>query len=223
MNLNKRVSHGLSFTEALTWSKLLDNGQSQQPGEANSLRTQDVMQPQALDKGLSGYDAAFTSHFNLTYRAPSFASNKAYLKPLNGWSWSGIWSYVSGYPFTPTITNRDFSTNQADTSRPDLGTTFKSPGGDIVGSHSMWYDPTQYAIPTVGTFGNAPRNGLRAPTLKDVDVSMVKDTKVRWLGEAGTIQFRAEMFNVLNHPNFGLPGTQIWSKPAGTNVGSTRK
>jgi hypothetical protein len=221
VNLNKRVTHGLSFSEALTWSKLEDNGQSQQPGEANSIRLSDTMQPFALDKGLSGYDAAFTSHLNLIYHAPPVTSDKFYMKPLNGWWWSAIYSYVSGYPFDPTITNRDFSANQADTDRPNLGTTFTGPKGDIIGSPSEWFDPTQYSIPTIGTFGNAPRDGLRAPSLTDVDASMVKDTKVRWLGEAGAVEFRAEVFNIMNHPNFGLPGTQIWSKPASTNVGTS--
>jgi hypothetical protein len=221
VNLNKRVTHGLSFGEALTWSKLLDNGQSQQPGEANSIRIQDPTQPSTLDRGISGFDAAFTSHLNLTYHAPSFTSDKFYVKPLNGWWWSGIWSYVSGYPFEPTITNRDLSANTAVIDRPNLGTTFTSAKGDITGSPSQWFDPTQYSIPTIGTFGNAPRDGLRAPTLKDVDISMVKDTRLKWLGEAGTVQFRAEVFNVLNHPNFGLPVIQIWSKAATTNVGTS--
>jgi hypothetical protein len=221
VNLNKRVTSGLSFAESLTWSKLLDNGQSQQPGEANSIRIQDAMQPLALDKGLSGYDAAFTSHLNLIYHAPNITSDKFYVKPLNGWWWSAIYSYVSGYPFDPTITNRSFTADQGEIDRPNLGSSYTGSKGDIIGSPSEWYDPTQYSIPTIGTFGNAPRDGLRAPSLTDVDVSMVKDTRVRWLGEAGSVEFRAEVFNILNHPNFGLPGTQIWSKPAGTNVGSS--
>jgi hypothetical protein len=44
-----------------------------------------------------------------------------------------------------------------------------------------------------------------------VDFSVVKDTKAKFLGEGGNIEFRTEIFNVLNHPNFGAPNATIWS------------
>jgi hypothetical protein len=54
----------------------------------------------------------------------------------------------------------------------------------------------------VGQLGNAGRNILRGPGSSDWNFSLVKDTKVKFLGEGGSVQFRAELFNVLNHPTF---------------------
>ena len=55
---------------------------------------------------------------------------------------------------------------------------------------------------TLGQLGTAGRNILTGPPERDWDFSLVKDTKLGFLGEAGMLEFRAEFFNVLNHPNF---------------------
>jgi hypothetical protein len=65
-----------------------------------------------------------------------------------------------------------------------------------------------------GRLGNAGRNILRGPPLRNVDFSVVKDTKLRFLGEGGLIQFRAEFFNILNHTNLGNPSASIFSTDA---------
>jgi hypothetical protein len=66
-----------------------------------------------------------------------------------------------------------------------------------------------FVDPTAGYLGDEGRNELRAPGLADWDFSLVKDTKVGRLGEAGAVEFRAEVFNLLNHPNFALPATAL--------------
>ena len=70
----------------------------------------------------------------------------------------------------------------------------------------------------VGYEGNVGRDSLIGPGLLDLDYSLVKDTSVKWLGEAGKVEFRAEFFNILNHPNFAQPaGTAVFP---GTSVAS---
>ncbi len=67
-----------------------------------------------------------------------------------------------------------------------------------------------------GRLGDSGRNILRGPGFDNWDFSLVKDTKVGFLGEAGNIQFRAEFFNLLNHTNFAVPGSsslQIFNGP----------
>jgi hypothetical protein len=210
VNVTKRVTHGLSFGEAMTWSKLLDNGQAEQPAESNSLREQTLLNP-SDDIGRSGYNATFNNRFNLIYHAPTVTSDKMYMKPLNGWWFSGVLSNQTGYPFEPTLNGaRDFSHDAEDVDRPDLGSSF-NPSTVITGTPTQWFNPTMFAIPAVGTAGNAPRNGLDAPGLFNLDVSAVKDTRVKWLGEQGNIEFRAEVFNILNRANFGLPNATVWS------------
>jgi hypothetical protein len=63
---------------------------------------------------------------------------------------------------------------------------------------------------TVGQLGTAGRNILSGPPFRNWDFSLAKDTKLGFLGEGGTLQFRAEFFNVLNHPNFKAPGAPVF-------------
>jgi hypothetical protein len=217
VNLTKRTTHGLEFGSAFTWSKLLDDGQAQQPGEGNSIRTQDVFN-NYLDKGRSGFDLAYNSETTATYHAPSFKSDKMYMKPLNGWWFGGILTIKGGYPFNPTLGgNRSFS--QTGTYRPDLAPNFNI-GTVYKHSVTQWFDPTMFSVPMDGTFGNAPRDGLRGPNLRNVNININKDTKARFLGEQGAIQFRWEIFNLLNRPNFALPNSTVWNIPKGQQLGS---
>jgi hypothetical protein len=98
----------------------------------------------------------------------------------------------------------------------------------ITGNIDQWFNPNMFSMspqclgpgltncsPTLGQLGTAGRNFLPGPPLKDWDFSLVKDTKVGFLGEAGMVEFRAEFFNVLNHPNFGEPGAQVFSGTSG--------
>jgi hypothetical protein len=64
---------------------------------------------------------------------------------------------------------------------------------------------------TIGQLGNSPRDFLEGPHARDWSFSLVKDTKAPFLGEAGMIQFRAETFNILNHPDFSAPNTTVFA------------
>jgi hypothetical protein len=66
------------------------------------------------------------------------------------------------------------------------------------------------AMCSFGYLGDASRDDLRGPNLRDWDFSINKDTPLPFLGEAGKLQFRAEIFNILNHTNFGLPNGTIF-------------
>jgi hypothetical protein len=85
----------------------------------------------------------------------------------------------------------------------------------ITGDPNHWFNPAMFSIspqcagtaltncsPTLGQLGTAGRNILTGPPERNWDFSLVKDTKLRFLGEAGMLEFRAEFFNVMNHPNF---------------------
>ena len=78
------------------------------------------------------------------------------------------------------------------------------PNTVITGDPNQWYNPLMFGVPALGHLGTAPRSILRGPGLGTWDFSLVKDTKVGFLGEEGNIQFRAEVFNMLNRANFGF-------------------
>jgi hypothetical protein len=67
----------------------------------------------------------------------------------------------------------------------------------------QWFNPNMYTLQPVGTVGDVRRNTLTEPGLVNWDFSLNKDTALRFLGDAGRLQFRTEAFNLLNHANFG--------------------
>ncbi|MGC2418228.1 MAG: TonB-dependent receptor [Candidatus Acidiferrales bacterium] len=73
----------------------------------------------------------------------------------------------------------------------------------IIGSPIEWFNANMFTLQPVGTLGDVGRNTLTGPGLANWDFSLNKDTRVGFLGEAGEVQFRAEIFNILNHTNFG--------------------
>jgi hypothetical protein len=89
------------------------------------------------------------------------------------------------------------------------------PNKVITGDPNQWFNPAMFSLPpactgpgltncsdSIGQLGTALRNSLTGPPERNWDFSLVKDTKVGFLGEAGMVEFRAEFFNVINHPNF---------------------
>jgi hypothetical protein len=93
-----------------------------------------------------------------------------------------------------------------------------NPNTVITGNPNQWFNPNMFdmqpMVPcpnnvalTCGTLGDAARGILRGPGLGDWDFSLVKDTTVALLDEQASVEFRAEIFNFLNHTNFGMPAS----------------
>jgi len=82
---------------------------------------------------------------------------------------------------------------------PDAGVC---PNGAAVGTVSCWFNPSAFAVPPAGQFGNAGRNILRGPAFAQFDASLHKDFRVT---EQRKITVGVEAYNLLNHPNFGVP------------------
>src|SRR6266566_7665876 len=77
--------------------------------------------------------------------------------------------------------------------------------GTPLGTPQLFYDPCALALPNLGFNGNAGRSIMYGPNYSAWNFSVVKDTPLVWLGESGAVQFRTEIFNVLNHPSLGVP------------------
>jgi len=98
-----------------------------------------------------------------------------------------------------------------------------NPSTVITGNIHQWYNPAMFSLApdfptafpgncanapcTIGQLGNSGRDILYGPHTRNWDFSIVKDTKLGFLGEAGALEFRAEIFNILNHPNFATPSS----------------
>jgi hypothetical protein len=125
---------------------------------------------------------------------------------FGGWQLSGIASVHSNVPFTPML-SFDNADLQAVTisERPNLvGNPYSGfcPNGTRVGTPACWFNPSAFVLPPPGQFGTAGRNSLRGPGFAQFDLAV---RKAFHLARETQIVFGAEAFNLLNHPNFGVP------------------
>jgi len=88
--------------------------------------------------------------------------------------------------------------------RPNFDPSFNA-ATFITGNPAQWFNPSMLDVPPAGTLGNTPVNLGKGPDLRNLDYSISKDTHVSKLGEGGSVEFRFEVFNIFNHPNFDDP------------------
>jgi hypothetical protein len=152
------------------------------------------------DRGNSDFDVRHTWVSSGTYDIP-FGAGTAW----GGWSVNAISTAQSGRPFSVTMAPLIFFVGQ----RPDAvpGTDWKNANQDP----NHWINAGAFSAPVLG--GTLGRNTLRGPGLYNLDLSLIKTTRI---GETSELQLRAEFFNVLNHPNFGLPNGTFTSSSLGT-------
>lgn len=207
--LRKRFQKGLTFQTSYTFARNIDTTQgSVFFSDANNGTTSAMPEYPGFqyNKGLADYHAKHNWVTNFTYELPL---PKRIL--TSGWQIAGIASARSGAPLTVFV--------QGNWSRSLWGPSIASgvgfdrpsfaPGrtheSAILGTPDRWLDPTAFILPTQGTLGNVGRGALIGPNLRTFDFSLTKNTRVKWLGEAGNLQFRAEAFNLFNRANFGIP------------------
>jgi hypothetical protein len=130
---------------------------------------------------------------------------------VSGWQLNALGLLHSGiadtiYIGTNTYGNQDY-TNQ----RPDVvgGQPFYSPRKNW----QSWLNSNAWSLPASGTFGDSGRNTIYGPTFKQIDASLIKETP---LSEGKSLEFRAEFFNLFNHPNFAQPDTTFGTEGFGT-------
>jgi hypothetical protein len=224
VDLRRRFSRGLSLRGVYTFSKTLDDGDSVNQttaGNAPGL----VSNPFNLrtDKGLATFDVRHAAVINAVYMLPfgrgqSFASglNGWSGKLINGWSAASVVTVQSGFPFTPQLSYNP--SNNGDTRnpvRPFLNPNFS--GRVVLGQPSQWFNPAAFIAPPAnsGFFGNVGRDTYIGPGLATWDFSVLKETAIR---ERLNLQFRAEIFNLLNRANFNTPNLIVFTPPTATNL-----
>ncbi|MBI2819000.1 MAG: TonB-dependent receptor [Acidobacteria bacterium] len=212
--LTKRLSKGLQFQSSYTWSKTIDETQSQLGAEnTSSDSTGSDPSNRRTDRGLASFDLTHNWRLNTIYRLPELISSGGIAGGLlNGWWFSGILSVQTGYPFSPSLgSNRSRSkVAGAQADRPDL-VPGRSNEDIILGGPDRYFDPSGFSIQPAGFLGTAGRNILRGPGFATLDFSAVKDTALKFLGEGGKLEFRAEFFNILNRANFGMPSRAVFA------------
>lgn len=225
VSIAKRLSQGLEFQSSYTYSKTIDEQAGAAFAENTTSQAADGLDPFNIgnERGPTVFDVANVWKFNVIYNVPSIRSNGMLSKFTNGWRLASITTVESGFPFSIGLnTERSLSGVQggaAGVDRPNYasnrsiysithgvstGCNGVAPGTPL-GTPTLYFDPCAFTIPDQGFLGNVGRNTIRGPNLRNLDFSITKDTSVKWLGEAGAVEFRAEAFNIFNHPNFSLP------------------
>lgn len=215
VKVEKRYSAGLSFLTAYTWSKLIDNtnvdsqGTVQDPRNFNLERA--VGNFDATHRLVSsfGYELPFGSRAGFGANLPAFARTV-----IGGWQLGGIVQFQSGFPFTPTMGSPDpANVGPQYARRPN-----RIGSGEIENwTIDRYFDTSAFTVPAQFTIGNSGRNILRGPGIANFDLSLIKNTT---FAERYRLQFRWEMFNAFNTPQFlnpnnitdaGGPGGRILS------------
>jgi hypothetical protein len=121
---------------------------------------------------------------------------------LSGWSFSGIVTLQDGSPENPVYFATDFA-NSGTPNRPDVvpGQSVTLPKDQRTAEN--WFNRAAFSDPKPFTFGNAGRNTLPTPGNAVIDLALHRRFPIR---ERAAIQLRVESFNILNHPNWGIPG-----------------
>jgi hypothetical protein len=166
------------------------------------------------DWGPSALNAAEQASLSGSYALP-FGRGKHFMRDahsaantiVGGWQLNAIVTLLSGFPFTPQIgANRSGDGDTRNPDRPSLNPAFTGPV--VLGTAGQWFNPNAFVPPTPGTYGNLGRSVYLGPGLADADISLLKGIAIR---ENVSLQFRAEFFNLLNHPNFGTPNATVFS------------
>jgi hypothetical protein len=211
VDVDHRFSHDLFLRGVYTWSKALDDGDSLNAtaaGNAPGL----VSNPYdvAADWGPATYDVRNLGVISVVYGLP-FGNGKRFAGGLgkvgngvvSGWSVNSLLVLQAGFPFTPQLSYNP--SNNGDTRnpvRPFINPNFH--GSAILGKPAQWFSPSAFLQPPAnsGFFGNLGRDTLAGPGLATWDFSAVKDTPIH---ERLSLQFRAEIFNLLDRANFNTP------------------
>jgi hypothetical protein len=213
--VTKRLTKHYQYQVSYTWAKAMDDGSSSTFGDsfANSVSSLPYF---ARDRriAVSDYNIKNNLVLNLLVLLPDAPESLDKARwVLNGWQYGAIFQASTGLPITPLISGDPLGLNSSDTfdfpnrnygckpvnkinpasapARPYLNAAcFSYPG------YTAGYNPI---------LGNSARNSVIGPGLQDFDMSLVKNTRIPRLGDTFNVQFRAELFNVLNHSNYANP------------------
>lgn len=223
---SRQYAHGLSFLASYWYSKSLDYISSLNvAGSAPTLVAgeNDLAQNPfdlAAEHGPSLFDATHRFVFSGSYALPMWHDAPRIAGFLvNGWQLNTIANLSTGTPFTVYDSANVSMQGSAPeisgfySSRPDL---ISNPNVNQPHTPNEWVSRAPFLqlnpLTQAGQFGNEGRNVVRGPGIEDVDLSLFKYFDI---SERARLQFRAECFNLLNHPNFGLPENDLESPAFG--------
>jgi hypothetical protein len=213
LSVQHRFTNNLQFGLAYTFSRSTDDSSSLTDVLPNAYNIGSYVGP-------SDFDRTNVLVVNYIYKLPFFKGRHNLVgQALGGWEISGIYQYQSGLPYS-VRTSQDIAGvgtgsgnqfwNETGSSAVNVGSF--TPGGVV------WFNAAAFSQPAAGTFGNQTRNSIRGPDYWTTDASLRKNFPIY---DRLTMQFRFEVFDFLNHPDWGAPNVTPATGSFGTITGKT--
>jgi hypothetical protein len=205
LTLDKRFARSFSVLAFYTFSKSIDDESVNNQFTISNPHPTDAR----FNRGLSDYDIPHNFRLSGVFKVPAFSGAPAAVRLLlGGWSISNIMDLRSGLPFGLS-SGRDNSFSGIGLDRADL-TGNPALSSDRAKSERIarYFNTSAVAFNAVGTYGNSARNLLRGMGSFNIDAALQKTFALR---ESVQLNLRGEFFNLLNHANFGLPGSNVSS------------
>ena len=197
LGLKRRFSRGLMFDANWTWSHSIDDASDPGPTLNESNLPQNVYD-RSVEKASSSFDHRHRAVVSLVYQIPALANTRWVEAVLGQWQAGGNFTAQSGAPFTVNISSDQANIGAGPAQRPNVSADPNSGPR----TPEQWFNTSAFSLPALYSFGNAPRNSVIGPGLEEFDLSLQKDIVLK---EPLRMQFRAEAYNLLNHPNFNIP------------------
>ena len=204
----RRLSHGLQSLVSYTWSHSIDISSSDFSFAVPTTRSDPK-----IDRGSSDFDVRHSCTAAVTYDLPTASERSIARALLRDWSADAIFRARTATPVTPVFFNRLFGVNSV--KRPNLvpGVPIYLDDPAVAGGRRI--NRGAFIPPPVDHQGVLGRNSLRGFPVNQLDFSLRRQFKI---AERYKLQFRADLFNVYNHPNFGDPDYLFESPTFGESV-----
>jgi len=205
IRIDRRLSNSFSVNANYTFSKSVDDA-SDPGGTTNEANLPQDVRDRDAEHGLSSFDHAHRFVASGVVELP-FGKNRRFLNGpgvlsalASNWKLTGIVTLQTGAPFTVNDTTDRANIGQGPAQRPNCLGNPNLPSGER--SVDRFFDTAAFTPAPFGTFGNCGRNIVIGPDFKEVDLSAVK---LIHFGESMSLEFRTEVFNLFNTPNFDTP------------------
>ncbi|MGH9685137.1 MAG: TonB-dependent receptor domain-containing protein [Candidatus Acidiferrales bacterium] len=225
VSLTKRFSNGLQFLASYTYSKTLDTAGAavNLSAAGNAIVTGNQNDPGAR-YGNTDYSRPHRFVFSYVYQFPGHESEAGLMGHLlGGWEMAGVVTIQAGQWITILNTNPNnvFGISE-DRAQIAPGCTHYATSGSVQSRLNDFFNTTCFTNPPVigsdgiGTaFGDSGVGIVPGPDQQNLDLAIIKKTRIGWPGEADNLEFRAEMFNAFNTPQFSNPDNSLSSPTFG--------
>ena len=193
-----------------TWSKTLDNSSGWNGGSGDTSPLNQNPLNHAAEKGRADMDIRHRFTTTFVYEVPWMPRNSLLKQIAGGWEVSGLFAAQSGFPFTVVVPG-DIPNANTGLTRANLNGPGNLPADQR--TIAKWFNTAAFTVPASYTFGNEGRNVLDGPGAVTLDAAAMKSFRIT---EMHHLQFRAELFNALNHVAFNFPNQTLTNAAFGT-------